>query len=170
MGDVTSATTCHKCGDEAEPGKKACRVCLDKNARQQRLRRKRARKKGLCGTCAVRKAVPGKSHCEKCGARNLSDTRNRAKKRVENGLCRQCGSERNEEGRCTGCRFNICDWCNDREVTHPKARMCNVCRAKPLKVRLIEAGKCVQCGRKEPEDNGVTCRGCRDKRQIRRAS
>ena len=76
-----AAGLCRKCGATPEPGRKACRECLEIDVVKALDRRDRRVKAGLCYLCCQPNPDRGRKPCLACTAKIVARTRDRQAKR-----------------------------------------------------------------------------------------
>ena len=71
---------CRKCGATPEPGRKACRECLEIDVVKALDRRDRRVKAGLCYLCCQPNPDRGRKPCQLCTDKIVARTRDRRAK------------------------------------------------------------------------------------------
>jgi len=144
------------------PGKKLCEVCA--KARNEYLRQRRALwvSEGRCSQCGG-ELTDGKFRtCEKCrngrGAKRSEYLREQRARRREEGICTECGKTWAEPGK------SMCKACLEALRERERRNDPDHARKYALRKARIDAGLCIDCGRKTVEGR-TRCERCREMRR-----
>ena len=122
----TDRGLCPHCKEHRElaPGRRMCRVCLDKYQRiQQELRRKRENSR-LCIACG--KPLPDgtvRKFCQPCVEKDNQVTKKNRQARIDAGRCVACGASLGRQDvKPDGSYYRRCFKCRIRVLEYERAR------------------------------------------------
>jgi hypothetical protein len=142
---------CRNCSNAAEPGKKRCRICLNKVLRYALNRNRFKKATGLCVQCGLPNDRKGKRICTRCESKESLRRGGRADEALRLRLCRQCHGEIEPQTLlrfCARCRQAYCKRMKQVRAARHNARLCKGCgRKPPAAARML----CVMCLAKNRE-------------------
>jgi hypothetical protein len=118
---------CPLCYKAVSPGKSQCEACLKRGRILAKKKRIRARKKGLCIRCCVRKAKKDRTECQKC----TIYSRNFWRKKFYNVSPEQVEQQRRiQKNKCAICRKEFTKTPHadhDHKIKKFRALLCSRC-------------------------------------------
>ena len=136
------------------PGRAMCADCLKLKAAEQKTRRERKRKQGICLRCR-QPALPGRPWCE-THRQARRDYYHRRKAQKPRRICPRCGTApltAPHAQHCPACQPAVAQAKRQRDKEYQRRKM-----------RLLaDAGLCNRCGQTAPADGRRRCRPCLDK-------
>ena len=164
-----AAGLCPRCGKrEPTPERSVCEPCTKKSNRASRARDARLRDAGL----PRRDAARARAYERERSRREVAERR-------AAGICVRCGKAPAAPER------TACEPCLEKRRASDRAnyaaakaagklyggadpivqRRAGRARSKRRQKQRVEAGLCIRCGKRRPEEEGTTCAPCREKRQ-----
>ena len=164
-----AAGQCPRCGHRPPAlGRSVCAPCAEKSNRASRARNARLREAGLP------RRDPARAR-----AYERKRSRREAAERRAAGICVRCGKAPAAPDR------TACEPCLEKRRASDRAkyaagkaagkpyggasieakRRSGRAKSKRRQKQRVQAGLCIRCGKRRPEEEGTTCAPCREKRQ-----